>query len=53
MDVVGIFPLLTRAVMADIARREIGDLLARSGLLRRQLEGAYGLSAALEQRRKQ
>jgi protein subunit release factor A len=38
IDAVCIFHPLTRAVMADIARREIGDLLRRDGLTRRGLE---------------
>lgn len=38
IDAVCIFHPLTRAVMADIARREIGDLLKREGLTRRQFE---------------
>ncbi len=38
IDAVCIFHPLTRAVMADIARREIGDLLRRDGLIRRQFE---------------
>ncbi len=38
MDAVCIFHPLTRAVMADIARREIGDLLRRQGLLRRHFD---------------
>src|SRR3990172_5638454 len=38
IDAVCIFHPLTRAVMADIARREIGDLLQRQGLIRRQFE---------------
>jgi ATP-dependent Clp protease ATP-binding subunit ClpA/protein subunit release factor A len=38
MDAVCIFHPLTRAVMADIARREISDLFKRQGLLRRLLE---------------
>jgi protein subunit release factor A/MoxR-like ATPase len=38
MDAVCIFHPLNRAIMADIARREIGDLLRREGILRRQIE---------------
>jgi ATP-dependent Clp protease ATP-binding subunit ClpA/protein subunit release factor A len=38
IDAVCIFHPLNRAVMADIARREIGDLLKREGLRRRQIE---------------
>ncbi len=38
IDAVCIFRPLTRAVMADIARREIGDLLQRQGLIRREFE---------------
>jgi protein subunit release factor B len=38
MDAVCIFHPLNRAIMADIARREIGDLLRRDGLLRRQVD---------------
>jgi ATP-dependent Clp protease ATP-binding subunit ClpA/protein subunit release factor A len=38
MDAVCIFHPLTRTVMADIARREISDLFARDGLLRRGVE---------------
>jgi hypothetical protein len=38
MDAVCIFHPLNRAVMADIARREIGDLLLRDGILRRRVE---------------
>lgn len=38
MDTVCIFHPLTRAVMADIARREIGDLFKRQGLQRRAFE---------------
>jgi hypothetical protein len=38
MDAVCIFHPLNRAVMADIARREIGDLMGRDGILRRQLD---------------
>lgn len=38
MDAVCIFHPLTRAVMADIARREISDLFKRQGLLRRRFE---------------
>ncbi len=38
IDAVCIFHPLSRAVMADIARREIGDLLQRDGLLRRRFE---------------
>ncbi|MEK9162799.1 MAG: AAA family ATPase [Chloroflexota bacterium] len=38
IDAVCIFHPLTRAVMADIARREISDLLQREGLTRREFE---------------
>ncbi|MBM4423304.1 MAG: PCRF domain-containing protein [Chloroflexi bacterium] len=38
IDAVCIFHPLSRAVMADIARREIGDLLKRDGLTRRNFE---------------
>ena len=38
MDAVCIFHPLTRAVMADIARREISDLFARDGFVRRNVE---------------
>ena len=38
IDAVCIFHPLSRAVMADIARREIGDLLKRDGLLRHKFE---------------
>jgi ATP-dependent Clp protease ATP-binding subunit ClpA/protein subunit release factor A len=38
MDAVCIFHPLNRAVMADIARREIGDLLRREGIVRRRME---------------
>ncbi|MBI3242775.1 MAG: AAA family ATPase [Chloroflexi bacterium] len=38
IDAVCIFHPLNRAVMADIARREIGDLLLREGLTRRKFE---------------
>lgn len=38
IDAVCIFHPLARTVMADIARREIGDLLKRDGLQRRRLE---------------
>jgi ATP-dependent Clp protease ATP-binding subunit ClpA/protein subunit release factor B len=38
MDAVCIFHPLTRSVMADIARREIGDLFKRQGLVRRGFE---------------
>jgi ATP-dependent Clp protease ATP-binding subunit ClpC len=38
MDAVCIFHPLNRAVMADIARREIGDLLQRDGIVRRRFE---------------
>ncbi len=38
MDAVCIFHPLNRAVMADIARREIGDLLQRDGILRRHID---------------
>ncbi len=38
MDAVCIFHPLTRTVMADIARREISDLFARDGLVRRNVE---------------
>jgi ATP-dependent Clp protease ATP-binding subunit ClpC len=38
MDAVCIFHPLNRSVMADIARREIGDLLRRDGIIRRRFE---------------
>src|SRR5579859_2486329 len=38
MDAVCIFHPLNRSVMADIARREIGDLLQRDGIIRRRFE---------------
>jgi ATP-dependent Clp protease ATP-binding subunit ClpC len=38
MDAACIFHPLNRSVMADIARREIGDLLQRDGITRRQFE---------------
>jgi len=38
IDAVCVFHPLSRTVMADIARREIGDLLQREGLTRRQFE---------------
>ena len=38
IDAVCIFHPLNRSVMADIARREIGDLLLREGLTRRKFE---------------
>jgi len=38
MDAVCIFHPLNRAVMADIARREISDLLQRDGITRRRFE---------------
>ena len=38
IDAVYLFHPLTRAVMADIARREISDLLQREGLTRREFE---------------
>jgi protein subunit release factor B len=38
MDAVCIFHPLNRAIMADIARREIGDLLRRDGILRRKVD---------------
>jgi ATP-dependent Clp protease ATP-binding subunit ClpA/protein subunit release factor A len=38
MDAVCLFRPLTQAVMANIARREISDLLKREGLTRRQIE---------------
>lgn len=38
IDAVCIFHPLSRAVMADIARREIGDLLRRDGLTRRRFD---------------
>jgi ATP-dependent Clp protease ATP-binding subunit ClpC len=38
MDAVCIFHPLNRAVMADIARREIGGLLQRDGIIRRRFE---------------
>ena len=38
IDAVCVFHPLSRAVMADIARREIGDLLQREGLTRRRFD---------------
>lgn len=38
IDAVCIFHPLSRTVMADIARREIGDLLRREGVTRRQVD---------------
>lgn len=38
IDVVCVFKPLSRTVMGEIARREVGNLLKREGLIRRELE---------------